>query len=428
MNRFRTMPRLRFLAILIFGSGLYFLANLQRVAIPGAVFDRLQQLYGSQAAGIAGLGAAFMYAYALMQPMTGLLLDRFGSGRVLIGGGLLFASGEMLFARSGSLATACCAQILTGLGAGSLYLALVRENLRLFHDRSNLTLAVIILIGYSGGIAANAPLLMMVRRFGLTESLTTAAGLAFLIWFCCTLLILRGTLPKERKNRTFSPKEFLPVFQLPHNNRLYCFSAVNFALFYVLQTVIGKKFLQDFCGVSDLRAGWLFSATGAVAALSGLVMAAASQLLGNRRRIFCRIAGISSVSVFSLIFLLICGNVRNGTLFALLFLLLSATASLSTIVIPLLHETNPEHLTGRAVCMLNFSFYLSVAVFGNLAGGLLKMFQPQFRNGTAVYGQTAWGTLFGAFLPAAGTVCYFSFQMRETFGRKILIPSKGNNI
>ncbi|MBR4666455.1 MAG: MFS transporter [Lentisphaeria bacterium] len=414
-----SMVRLRFLLILICGTALYFFANVQRVGIPGAVFDRLQQAFGCTASGIAGLGAAFMFAYALMQPLTGLLLDRYGSGRVLIGGGLLFVAGMLWFARSGSLPAAYGAQILGGLGAGSLYLTLVRENIRLFRENYNLTLAIIILIGYSGGIAANAPLLMVIRHCGLRTTLTGAGILAGISGLLAVLLILRGRLPEEQKQHTFSPREFVPVFRLDHNWKLYIFSAVNFGLFYALQTVIGKKFMQDFCDLGELPAGWLFSATGATAAVSGLVMASASHYFGNRRQIFCRIAGVSNFTVFALIFALICCDVRSGLLFSILLLMLSGTASLSTIVIPLLRETNPEMLSGRAVCMLNFSFYLAVAFFGNLAGQLLKLFQPVGNAaGAAIYGRSAWMTLFGVFLLGSLAVLYFSFQMKETYGRR----------
>ena len=209
------MVRLRFLLILICGTALYFFANVQRVGIPGAVFDRLQQSYTGSPSGIAGLGAAFMFAYALMQPLTGLLLDRYGSGRVLIGGGLLFTAGMIWFASSGSLPAAYGAQILGGLGAGSLYLTLVRDNIRLFRGRYNLTLAIIILIGYSGGIAANAPLLMVVRRLGLRMTLTGAGILAGIFAVLAAALILRGTLPKEQKQHTFPPANSSPSFIPP---------------------------------------------------------------------------------------------------------------------------------------------------------------------------------------------------------------------
>lgn len=413
--------RFRFMIILLCGTVLYFFANVQRVAIPGAVFDRLQYMYNAQTSGVAGLGAAFMFVYALMQPITGLLLDRFGSGRVLIGGGLFFSAGMFLFARSESLAATYFAQIINGFGAGLLYLTLVRENIRLFRDKYNLTLAIIILIGYSGGITANAPLLMIIQKLGLRMTLTVSAIIISIFTVIGSLLVLRGTLPAERKQHTFSPREFFPVFRSNHNWKLYLFSAINFGLFYAIQTVIGKKFIQDFCGMEELHAGWLFSATGAMAAVSGLIMASLSRFCGNRRKIFCRFAGISGFTVFLLIFIMICCNIRNKLFFTILLLMLSSTASLSTIVIPLLRETNPEQLVGRSVCMLNFSFYLAVAFFGNLAGQILMLFQPIKCNGSVIYGQAAWMTVFGIFMLFSGVVLYFSFQMKETFGKRCIL-------
>ena len=420
MSRFFSPLRIRFITLLLSGTVLYFFANVQRVAVPGAVFDRLQQLYNCDASGVAALGMIFMYAYAVMQPLTGLLLDRFGSARVLLGGGLLFLIGEFLFAGASTLAAAYIAQLFNGLGAGALYLALVRENMRIFKERYNITLAAIILIGYAGSIAANAPLLLLMERLGLRRVFLLSAFIMLFFWLCCLLLIMTGTLQAERKNHRFSFREFQPVLERGHNRKLYLFSALNFGLYYVLQTVIGKKFLLDFCGVSDLAGGWIFSATGAIAASGGFLFAFLSTLAGNRRRIFCRIAGTSSLTVFALFLSALGLGVRNGTFYAVLFLVLSATASLSTIVIPLLRETNPENLVGRSISFLNFSFYLAVAMLGNLVSLLLKCFTPVGRNGIAVYGQGAWFTIFAVLFCASFTVFYFSYQMRETYGKRIV--------
>ena len=97
----------------------------------------------------------------------------------------------------------------------------------------------------------------------------------------------------------------------------------------------------------------------------------------------------------------------------------AATASLSSIVIPLLRETNNAAMVGKIVSMLNFSFYTAVAIFGNLAGLILKIFTPQQRDGVAIYGQSTWVTLFALFFAASLVVLYYSFQMRETFGKPL---------
>ena len=419
MSPFYSPLRIRFITLLLSGTVLYFFANIQRVAIPGAVLDRLQQLYTCPAAGVANLGAAFMYAYAAMQPLTGLFLDRFGSSRMLIAGGFVFAAGELWFARSTTLSAACCAQVLAGIGAGTLYLTLVRENMRVFREKYNITLSAIILLGYAGGVTANAPSLYLINALGLRATLTLSAVCVTVFWIICVLLILPGKLQAERKHHTFSPLEFLPVLQASHNVKLYVFGALNFGLFYVLQTVIGKKFLQDFCSMPDMKAGWIFSATGAIAASGGFLFALLGQLTGGKRRIFCRIAGVSSLTVFGTVFILILADVRNGMIYGGLLLFLSATASLSTVLIPMLKESNPSTLIGKSISLLNFTFYLTVAILGNLTGSLLNCFTPQIRDGVSIYGRETWITISALLLIASGFVFYYSFQMRETRKEKI---------
>ena len=84
------------------------------------------------------------------------------------------------------------------------------------------------------------------------------------------------------------------------------------------------------------------------------------------------------------------------------------TASMSTVTIPLLRETNLPELSGPAICFMNFSFYLAVAFFGNLTGFLMNAFPPEVRNGAFVYGRASWLTVFAvlaAFAPSSAAQC-----------------------
>ena len=77
--------------LLVLGVGLYLLWNIQRAAVPGAVFDELQSLHSLTTPQVTALGATFMYVYAFMQLLSGLLADRYGGVRILFVGGLAFA-------------------------------------------------------------------------------------------------------------------------------------------------------------------------------------------------------------------------------------------------------------------------------------------------------------------------------------------------
>ena len=125
--------------------------------------------------------------------------------------------------------------------------------------------------------------------------------------------------------------------------------------------------------------------------------------------VFCRIAGAVSISVFGLITLLLLFDLRSGWI-ALLFCLLASTGSMSSIAIPLLHETNPRDLAGPAVCFMNFSFYLAVAFFGNLSGWLLNTFPPEAVGKTLVYPRNSYLAVFAVL--ALASIAVFGGAMR----------------
>jgi len=413
--------RIALYAILGCGILLYFLANLYRVAIPGAMFDILQAELNCSAACVTGLGAAFMYVYALTQPAAGLAIERWGSKRVIFFGGFCFVCGALLFAGGKTPYVEYAARMLTGFGAGSIYLCLIRECMELFDRRYNIAISMVILVGYSGGIVANAPFQLAVDRFSFRAVLWGTAILTAAVWGIFALFFGKVPHPAVRKDTSLNPLSFGKVFRSAHNRAVYLFSSLNFGLYYVLQTVIGKKFLQDYCQVSPVAAGWVLSGMGALAAAAGFLFAFLSLHWNNRRRIFCVLAGYVSVAAFGTEFLLLLLNIRTGTVFIALFCITSFTASLSAIVIPLLKETNPEHLVGKSVSMLNSCFYLAVAGFGNLTGLLMNCFSPEKAPGSGVliYGRDAYLSVFTLLFICSWAVLFFSLRTRETFGKNV---------
>ena len=83
-NKLLPARKYRVFFLLICGTGLYFFANLQRVAIPGTVFNHLQENLHAGAPYITALGASFMYVYAVSQLLVGLFLDRYGGNLHLV--------------------------------------------------------------------------------------------------------------------------------------------------------------------------------------------------------------------------------------------------------------------------------------------------------------------------------------------------------
>jgi MFS family permease len=411
INLLKMIPRKhRVWGLLFCGTALYFFANIQRVAIPGSVFNILQEELKVSASYITALGSSFMYIYALCQLIIGLLVDRYGGSRVIAVGALLFCIGSCMFPMSNTLFMLYLSRAIVGLGASALYLSLVKEILRDFHKNFTIMLAILILVGYSGGIVANAPLVLSVNNIGWRNTMLIAAFLS--IAFYLLFLLAKSSLKMpSTQSIPFSIAPFLKVLKNGHNLSVFLFTGINFGLYYVLQTVIGKKFLEDFCFMSSNRAAVILSVMGMISAGSGLSFAIFSTLLGKRRRLIFRFVGVSSVTIFSLIILFLWLEIKSDWL-AVLMCLLAGTASTQAITIPLLRDTNEKEFTGVTVSLLNFGCFITVAVFGNAVGLLMNLFKPEQHGNFLIYGTNSYLAVFGTMLLFSTIVAWCSFQLR----------------
>lgn len=390
---------------------MYALANIQRVAIPGAVFNQLQMRLGVSSLYITALGSSFMYVYAVCQLLIGFIVGRFGGVRTIIWGSVIFCTGSVLFAFIPGLPLLYFARLLIGLGASTFYLSLIHEILRIFKKNSTLAVSFVILIGYGGAVIANAPFTAAVNHWGLSPVLFFLAGLSVIVAFLFFMFGISLHLPATQSvNLRLEP--FLSVLKVRHNRFVFLFSGINWGVYYVVQTVIGKKFLEDMEIFTETQASWLLSCMGVISALAGFLFALISRLMGNRRQNFCRLAGMVCLAVSLLECILILFNIHSKFM-GLLFLILSMTASISAILIPLLKETNIPRLVPYAVAMMNFCFYIAVAVFGNLSGLLQNLFPTKRYGDAVIYSHFSYFCIFLLFSLCALLAFFCSMKIIE---------------
>ena len=406
--------KFRLWLLLLCGSFLYFFANVQRVAVPGSIFDELQRSLQVSASGITNLGAAFMYVYALNQLVIGLLVDRFGGCRVIAGGALLFCAGSAAFPFSDTLYMLYFSRAATGLGASTIYLSLVKEIARTFNRKFTVMLGLLILIGYAGGIVANAPFIAGVQIIGWRMMLAITAAATILAYLIFAGIKLTLKMPRIQ-SVPFSFTPFLELLKRSHNRNIFLFSGCNFGLYYLIQTVIGKKFLEDFCTMEETGAAWMLSLLGVLSALSSFASGALSTVFGNRRRLFVRTAGVGCTASFFILLLAIVFDFRTPWL-ALVFCILTVTANITPVTISLLRETNTPNVTGVSVSFLNFGNYIMVALLGTATGLLMDLFPPLLCNGTQIYGRNSYLALFGLLFLLSCIVAGNAFRLRETNG------------
>lgn len=388
--------RIKFILIFI-GALFYFFANFQRIAIPGAVFDVLQHELNVSAPYITAFGAIFMYIYACSQLVNGVLVDRFGGLRVMMAGGVVLALGCLLFPATSNLALMYFSRALVGLGGSMFYLSLIRELKECFSDKNfGIAISVMLCIGYSGGIAANAPFVFAMNYLSWREILFILAGVVVAALLIFVLLSAKIKFPEINKNVKLRTLPFRLVLHKRHNRNLFSFACCNFGISYAIQAILGKKFLEDFCLMSSSKAAMVLSGMAVIAAVFNIVNAAFCKMCHNHRVIFLKNASVITFVSLLLICIFLIFNIRTNAV-AVIFCILAANASLTSLLVPVLHLTNRKMVSGTAVSIMNFGFFMMVGILGTAAGFLLNVFAPQKLGNVLVYSNKSYLLVFGLF-------------------------------
>lgn len=399
-------------------ASIYFFSYFQRAAVPGTIFNELQADFGMSASAVATMGSMFTWIYGGMQIFVGLLADRYGGKATLLGGGILMVAGGLLFPMAHAAPLLYGARVLTGLGSSFIYLSIIRELGGLFHARHfTVLVGIMIFIGYCGGITASLPFERAAAAFGWRDSLTVAALLTLAAVVISTLIFRRmGRITAAGQTFTLGPLR--EVFDNRACRPLLAGSLISFPIFFVIQTVLGKKFLQDFGGLTSPASAafvMIMTATSAVVAVLGGTL---PRYLGHRRKPWLVGSAITLLLATALLLFGVLAGAPGG-LFLCGFVLLAVSCASIPAGVSTMKELNRPENVAAAISVYNGLIYVGGGLVAQ-AGGLILDF---FRDSAAVsargivYPRAAYLTLF-AFLGLLSILnLVFASFIPETNGR-----------
>lgn len=148
-------------------------------------------------AGVLSLFAVVqLVVYAGMQVPVGVALDRFGSRRLLVTGGLLMATGQLALAVAHTVTAALLARVLVGGGDAMTFLSVLRLVPAWFPARRvPLVTQLTGLLGQLGQLAAAYPLATALRGAGWTASYTGAATTGLLVTVLVAVALRDAPVP-----------------------------------------------------------------------------------------------------------------------------------------------------------------------------------------------------------------------------------------
>lgn len=409
-----TRPSLR-AAILLFAPLLFIYASsfFQRAGIPGTIFSRLQET-GLDAVQISLISSFYIWVYAVSQLFVGMLADKYGGVRLIRVGGLLLVIGSLLFPCANHPILFYFARALTGLGSGTVFLSLLAEAARCFERKNYPTaLGIIYASAYTGGLFATLPFAWLCEHFPWRTVLVTIGLLTALAYVFFQAISLRNPPPPSRE-APLSLRPLLKILRNPHSWHVTLSYVLIYANYFVLQSVFGMKFLQDFAGFSATAASSVIFVGTIVCVVGVLVCGPLCRLMGHRRKpllICCPIASLTA----ALTLLAATAFHLPPFFFAAAYTLFAASSSCPALNILLLQELNSRDVIALAPSFNNTFTYLMVPVLTTIVGFCLKCF-PRPEGAAGGYSPHAYMTAFAcmALLAIGGLVA--ALHIPETKG------------
>lgn len=120
--------------------------------------------------------------YAALQIPVGTVLDRLGSRRLLVAGGLTMAAGGALFAVAPTFGLAVTGRVLVGVGDAMTFISVTRMTSLWFPGRRvALAVQLTAVAGSLGGILASTPLISLLAHVGWTATFLAVSAVTALV-------------------------------------------------------------------------------------------------------------------------------------------------------------------------------------------------------------------------------------------------------
>jgi MFS family permease len=163
------------------GLSAYVVAVLDRTSLGVAGLDA-QQRFGIGAGVLGSFAVLQLLVYAALQIPVGVLLDRFGSMRLVVAGALLMASGQALMAFADGLTGAVLARVLVGAGDALTFISVLRLVPQWFPVRRvPIVSQVTGIAGQLGQVLSAVPLAALLAGPGWPTAFVAASALGVVV-------------------------------------------------------------------------------------------------------------------------------------------------------------------------------------------------------------------------------------------------------
>lgn len=179
-------------------AAVFYLYEVALRVSPAGITDQLMHHFGITSTGLGILVGAYYWAYVVMQLPCGLILDKFGSQKVISLSSLICAFGTILFCQSDSMLIALIGRMMVGIGSACAFIGALKIATDWFSPKRFALIAGLTnMMGTIGGNFAGAPLSFVIENYGWVNVFTFMGFLGFFIAFLAYIII------EDKPTKTF---------------------------------------------------------------------------------------------------------------------------------------------------------------------------------------------------------------------------------
>jgi MFS family permease len=403
-------------------AALFLVAFFHRNA-PGVMARDLMEAFGVTGAVIGLVSATYFYSYAGFMVPGGMLLEAFGTRRVLAAGGAVMALGTLAMGAAGGTAALFAGRFAVGLGATVTFIGALKVAAAWFPpERFGFLSAVSATVGVLGALVASAPLALLMSLVGWRGALYVVGAVTLACSAVCWLALrdapgtgVRAAPPPpwgvvlRGMGRVLANAHTWPVFL-----SFFCLYSAMGNLF-----LWGVPFLRDVYGLGT-------TAAAAIAAATSVALLGAAPLTGFvsdtvlRRRKAPYVALSAALLAVWTVFLATLGAVPLWGV-GVLFFLFGVFGGAFVLTWPIGREVNPPELAGLAVAVVNLGGFLGAALTQGPIGAVLdaRWAGALTAGGARAYPLAAYRAAFALCAALVLGAALLSLLLRETRGRNV---------
>lgn len=306
---------------------------------------------GATKADLSVASGAWFIAFALMQFVVGVSLDRFGPKRtaaVLLG--ICGGGGAFLFAAATTPWMVTFAMALIGMGCAPVLMASVFIFAREFSPaRLAILTSTLIGVGSAGNVFGTSPLAAAAEAFGWRWVIAALGVLTIAVALAIAVLVRDPAKPQGHNGST-GFAGYLELFRLRVLWPLIPLTAINYAPAVGIRGLWAGPYLADVYGASALVIGQvtLFMALAMVA--GNFIYGPLDQILRTRKWVAAT-GNLLSLSAVLWLAFHAGGGIGADTV---VLVLIGITGASYGLLMAHARAFLPAHLTGRGVTLMNF--------------------------------------------------------------------------